>query len=42
MNLIELLWRISPDGGSGFTELTVVALAVMALAVARRVRRLVR
>jgi hypothetical protein len=28
MNLIELLFRISPDGGSGSTELIIGALLI--------------
>jgi hypothetical protein len=38
MNLIELLFRISPDGGSGSTELILAAILI-ALATAAVVRR---
>lgn len=39
MNLIELLFRISPDGGSGSSELIIAALVLIALATAALVRR---
>lgn len=38
MKLIELLFRISPDGGSGSTEL-IIAAVLLALATAALVRR---
>jgi hypothetical protein len=38
MNLIELLFRISPDGGSGSTEL-ILAVILIAFATAAVVRR---
>jgi hypothetical protein len=38
MTLIELLFRISPDGGNGSTEL-ILATLVIALATAALVRR---
>lgn len=41
MNLIELLLGISPDGGSGATELIIGALAVIVVLIASmRSRRL--
>jgi hypothetical protein len=39
MSLIELLFQISPDGGSGSTELLILAALVSALATAALVRR---
>jgi len=39
MNLIELLFRMSPDGGSGSTELIIGAVILIALLIASRRRR---
>jgi hypothetical protein len=39
MNLIELLFRIAPDGGSGSTELIIGVLILIALLIASRGRR---
>lgn len=39
MNLIELLFQMSPDGGSGSTELIIGAIALVALLIASRRRR---
>jgi hypothetical protein len=39
MNLIELLFRIAPDGGSGSTEMIIGAVILIALLIASRRRR---